>query len=111
MDEIASEIGCKPNLRKLFVEDPKLAVQCLVGPCLPAQYRIHGPGTWKGAKDALLGGWDRTLAPMKSSNIFPKNAGKDQGIHSDISITLPRWMTSYLFLFIIFMVFFCTCIL
>jgi dimethylaniline monooxygenase (N-oxide forming) len=47
MDEIAEQIGCKPNIKHLFKEDPKLALHCLCGPCFPAQYRLRGPGKWR----------------------------------------------------------------
>lgn len=52
-DEIASEVGCKPDLCRLFVSDPVLALRCFFGPCTPAQYRLMGPGTWVGAKKAI----------------------------------------------------------
>ena len=52
-DEIAELVGCRPNLVKLFFQDPFLAIKCLFGPCVPAQYRLMGPGTWKGAKNAI----------------------------------------------------------
>lgn len=43
MDDIASEIGVKPNMLSLCREDPLFAVRCFFGPCVPAQYRLHGP--------------------------------------------------------------------
>ena len=52
-DELANEIGCKPNFVKLFFSDPGLALQCFFGPCTPSQYRLMGPGTWAGAKKAI----------------------------------------------------------
>ncbi|EDO32021.1 predicted protein, partial [Nematostella vectensis] len=42
-DELATLIGCKPSLWKLFVTDPTLAIQCLFGPCTPPQFRLVGP--------------------------------------------------------------------
>ena len=52
-DEIASEVGCKPNMGKLLFSDPALALRCFFGPCTPAQYRLMGPGVWAGAKKAI----------------------------------------------------------
>lgn len=52
-DELASEVGCKPNLCKLVFSDPALALRCFFGPCTPAQFRLMGPGAWKGAKKAI----------------------------------------------------------
>jgi len=43
-DELATEVGCKPNLYKLLFSDPTLALRCFFGPCTPAQYRLMGPG-------------------------------------------------------------------
>lgn len=43
MDDIASEIGVKPNMMNLLREEPLFAVRCFFGPCVPAQYRLHGP--------------------------------------------------------------------
>ena len=52
-DELANEIGCKPNFVKLFFSDPALALRCFFGPCTPVQFRILGPGAWAGAKKAI----------------------------------------------------------
>ena len=52
-DEIASEVGCKPDLWRLFFSDPALALRCFFGPCTPAQYRLMGPNAWAGAKKAI----------------------------------------------------------
>ena len=38
---------------KLFLSDPVLAFRCLFGPCTPSQYRLVGPGSWVGAKQAI----------------------------------------------------------
>lgn len=43
MDDIANEIGVRPNMTSLLTEDPLFAVRCFFGPCVPAQYRLHGP--------------------------------------------------------------------
>ena len=53
MDEIAELIGAKPNLWHLTKTDSALALRCYFGPCLPAQYRLMGPGAWGGAADTI----------------------------------------------------------
>ncbi|KAG9468507.1 hypothetical protein GDO78_022589 [Eleutherodactylus coqui] len=63
MDEIAEEIGCKPNVKKLFLTDPKLAWEMFFGPCAPYQYRLSGPGKWKDARKAILTMHDRIVKP------------------------------------------------
>ena len=52
-DELATEVGRKPNLYKLLFNDPALALRCFFGPCTPVQYRLMGPGAWEGAKKAI----------------------------------------------------------
>ncbi|KFW76863.1 Dimethylaniline monooxygenase [N-oxide-forming] 5, partial [Phalacrocorax carbo] len=54
MDELACQVGVKPNLLALFLTDPKLALEVLFGPCTPYQYRLRGPGKWPGAREAIL---------------------------------------------------------
>ena len=53
MDEIAELIGAKPNLWHVAKQDWSLALRCFFGPCLPAQFRLQGPGAWKGAPAAI----------------------------------------------------------
>lgn len=66
MDELASQIGVKPNIPLLFLTDPKLALQVYFGPCSPYQFRLSGPGKWDGARDAILTQWDRTLKATRT---------------------------------------------
>ncbi|XP_069136296.1 flavin-containing monooxygenase 5-like [Argopecten irradians] len=72
MDDVASQFGAKPNLCRMLYEDPYLAINCIFGPCLPAQYRIEGPGKWNGAKSSILNAMGRYSASMKSK-VMPKN--------------------------------------
>lgn len=51
---------------RLALTDPKIAYQCYFGPCTPYQFRLHGPGQWKGARNAILTVWDRTLKPLQT---------------------------------------------
>ncbi|NWR19883.1 FMO5 monooxygenase, partial [Emberiza fucata] len=54
MDDLARQLGVKPNLLSLFVTDPKIAMEVAFGPCTPYQYRLRGPGAWAGARAAIL---------------------------------------------------------
>ncbi|KAG9466621.1 hypothetical protein GDO78_016353 [Eleutherodactylus coqui] len=69
MDEVAEEIGCKPNVKKLLLSDPKLAWELLFGPCTPYQYRLSGPGKWKDARKAILTQYERIIKPTKTRTI------------------------------------------
>ncbi|XP_052056807.1 flavin-containing monooxygenase 5-like [Apodemus sylvaticus] len=66
MDEIASELGVKPNLLSLLLWDIKLAKEIFWGPCTPYQYRLQGPGKWAGARAAILTQRDRILKPLRT---------------------------------------------
>ncbi|XP_070797000.1 dimethylaniline monooxygenase [N-oxide-forming] 4-like isoform X3 [Pituophis catenifer annectens] len=66
MDEIAVCIGVKPNVPLLLLQDPKLALKILFGPCTSYQYRLCGPGKWEKARNAILTQWDRVLKPLKT---------------------------------------------
>ncbi|GIY97583.1 flavin-containing monooxygenase 5 [Caerostris extrusa] len=71
MDELSSMFGAKPSLLKLAITDPRLFWACLNGPCLPYQYRLQGPHTWPGARDAILTCEERVYAPLNSNGIKP----------------------------------------
>ncbi|KAL1481895.1 hypothetical protein MTO96_015211 [Rhipicephalus appendiculatus] len=58
MDEMAELVGCKPRLGRLLLTDPALAWACVFGPCLPYQYRLHGPGPWPRARQQILDFWE-----------------------------------------------------
>ncbi|VDK59583.1 unnamed protein product [Anisakis simplex] len=65
MDELASLIGAKPNLTKLFLTDPKLAWKVLFGPAVSYIYRIQGPHRWSDARQAIMTVQERCLAPTQ----------------------------------------------
>ncbi|NXN94440.1 FMO5 monooxygenase, partial [Rhinopomastus cyanomelas] len=67
MDELACQLGVKPNLLTLFLTDPKLALEVVLGPCTPYQYRLHGPGKWAGAREAILTQQQRVVRALRST--------------------------------------------
>lgn len=69
MDELAELVGCKPNISRLLLQDPRLALQVLFGPCTPYQFRLTGPGQWKGARDAILTQWDRVITHLHTRKL------------------------------------------
>ncbi|XP_039547907.1 si:dkey-239i20.2 isoform X2 [Pimephales promelas] len=66
MDELAKQVGVRPSILKLLLTDPRLALNIIFGPCTPYQFRLHGPGRWEGARQAILTQWDRVTAPLKT---------------------------------------------
>ncbi|XP_067388601.1 flavin-containing monooxygenase 5-like [Emydura macquarii macquarii] len=66
VDELASLLGVKPNLLRLFLTDPQLALEVLFGPCTPAQFRLTGPGRWDGARKSILTQRQRIIKATKT---------------------------------------------
>ncbi|XP_040215685.1 flavin-containing monooxygenase 5-like isoform X3 [Rana temporaria] len=75
MDELATLLGVKPDLLRLFATDPSLGFQVLFGPCTPYQFRLMGPGRWSGAKNAIMTQWNRIIKPTKTRTL--KNSTQD----------------------------------
>ncbi|XP_055932198.1 flavin-containing monooxygenase 5-like [Argiope bruennichi] len=63
-DDIASEIGAKPNLVKMLFTDTRLFFKLFFGPHLPYQYRLQGPHSWDGARDAIMTAEERIFYPL-----------------------------------------------
>ncbi|GFU28794.1 dimethylaniline monooxygenase 2 [Nephila pilipes] len=63
-DDIASQFGAKPDLWKLFFTDIKLFSRIIFGPSLSYQYRLQGPHSWEGAREAIMTCEDRVLWPV-----------------------------------------------
>ncbi|XP_065290178.2 flavin-containing monooxygenase 5-like [Dermacentor albipictus] len=68
VEELAKIIGVKPNYFKLLLTDPKVYYALVTSPVLNYQYRLEGPHSWKGARDAILGFQDRMRAPLRRRN-------------------------------------------
>ncbi|GFT88498.1 dimethylaniline monooxygenase 5 [Nephila pilipes] len=64
-DELAEQMGVKPDFFKMAVTDPKLFWALFTGPSLPYQYRLQGPHSWPGARDAILTYKKRLVAPLQ----------------------------------------------
>ncbi|CAK6439544.1 unnamed protein product [Pipistrellus nathusii] len=69
IDELLTDINAKPNLLSMFLTDPRLAWAIFFGPCTPYQFRLTGPGKWKGARNAILNQWDRTLKATRTRTV------------------------------------------
>ena len=67
-DELAGIIGAKPSVWKLLLSDPILALSIFFGPSCPYQYRLMGPGSWGGARDALLTVDKRIWSPFNQQS-------------------------------------------
>ncbi|XP_010219729.1 PREDICTED: dimethylaniline monooxygenase [N-oxide-forming] 5-like, partial [Tinamus guttatus] len=74
MDELADQLGVRPNLLSLFLTDPRLAAEVLLGPCSPYQYRLRGPGRWHGARSAILTQRQRIIKPLQTRQVVGDTA-------------------------------------
>ncbi|KAJ8388457.1 hypothetical protein AAFF_G00133330 [Aldrovandia affinis] len=83
MDDLAQQVGVRPNFLGLLLRDPRLGLSVLLGPCTPYQYRLCGPGQWAGARQAILTQWERIAKPMKTRPV-PEPVRPS---------TLPLWLT------------------
>ncbi|KAH7968058.1 hypothetical protein HPB52_005543 [Rhipicephalus sanguineus] len=63
MDQLSSEIGARPNIPKYFFTDNEL-FRALLGPCVPYQFRLEGPHSWPGARQAILDSRHRVMYPL-----------------------------------------------
>ncbi|XP_042905007.1 flavin-containing monooxygenase 5 [Parasteatoda tepidariorum] len=68
-DEIAEQIGAKPNFYKMLFTDPQLLFKLIFGPSVPYQYRLQGPHPWEGAREAIMKCDERVLWPLKRNDV------------------------------------------
>ena len=85
-----TEVGCKPNLVKLFFSDPALALKCFFGPCTPPQFRIMGPNAWEGAKKAIKDAPGNVIYATKTRALKQKEdkGNKSVSLHLKLLILL-----------------------
>ncbi|XP_074044704.1 flavin-containing monooxygenase 5 [Macrotis lagotis] len=94
MEDLAEVVGVRPNLLSLAFTDPKLAYHMLFGPCTPLQYRVHGPGKWAGARNAILTVNDRIQKPLMT-RVMKKND------HNSSKVMVGKLMLAVAFISII----------
>uniref|UniRef100_A0A3P9JMG4 Flavin-containing monooxygenase n=1 Tax=Oryzias latipes TaxID=8090 RepID=A0A3P9JMG4_ORYLA len=87
MDSLAEKVGVKPNVLKLFLRDPKLALEVFLGPCTPYQYRLSGPGQWTGARQAILTQWQRVTQPFRTRVVPEPESRTACGLRSLAALT------------------------
>ncbi|XP_022240820.1 dimethylaniline monooxygenase [N-oxide-forming] 5-like [Limulus polyphemus] len=98
MDEISSLISAKPKLFHLLLTDPILLWHCIFGPCLPYQYRLNGPHSWVGARNAILTYEDRIIGALKTRNSSKtKEPVQSQGLWKLLKIILYIILIVFIF--------------
>ncbi|KAK0400447.1 hypothetical protein QR680_015248 [Steinernema hermaphroditum] len=66
MDELAKLINVKPDLIKYSIKDPKLFRKLYFHGLVPYQYRLNGPHSWAGAREAILGFEERVFETTRT---------------------------------------------
>ncbi|CAJ0584989.1 unnamed protein product, partial [Mesorhabditis spiculigera] len=90
MDELADLIGCRLDMKQLFMSDFSLGMRALFGPNVAYTYRLQGPHKWAGAREAIMSAADRVA---KATNIKYKHP-----------TTMETWRNS-LIIIVIFAIF------
>ncbi|KAJ8039240.1 Dimethylaniline monooxygenase [N-oxide-forming] 2 [Holothuria leucospilota] len=88
-DELTSEMGCYPSLKKLFVTDPKLAAKVLFAPVTPFTYRLLGPHSWSGARDAVTNVWDACMTGIQGKPSVMRQTKSKSSALWIVMISLP----------------------
>lgn len=91
MDELAELAGVKPDMLSTFINDPPLFAKCFFGPCLPYQYRLEGPDSWSGAREAIMSYDDRIVGALDTRHCSKqqmKNASFVKFLMACLSITM-----------------------
>ncbi|XP_071043405.1 flavin-containing monooxygenase 5-like [Parasteatoda tepidariorum] len=99
-DELAEEIGVKPNFWKIAFTDPKLFWALLFGPSLSYQYRLQGPHSWDGARNAILTYKDRIMTPLQRPG-HQKTENKKQLMNMRLIIKLLFLLPFLYFFFLV----------
>ncbi|XP_053325301.1 dimethylaniline monooxygenase [N-oxide-forming] 2-like [Spea bombifrons] len=89
LDELASQIKVKPNILKLLLTDPVLALKVFFGPLNSYQYRLTGPGKWAGARDAIMTQWDRIEKPLRTRGKREKSCSP---VLTRLSLSILPWI-------------------
>ena len=82
------QIGCRPDIFKLFLKDPIFGFHCLFGPCAPYQYRLMGPECWDGAKKALEDVPKNIVFPTRTRVVKKENDGRRAYLYILLFLTI-----------------------
>ncbi|KAK7098948.1 flavin-containing monooxygenase 2-like [Littorina saxatilis] len=86
-DNIATELGIKPNWWHFCLQgDVKMALAVLLGPAHPFHYRLVGPHTWDGARDAIFSAYRETVFATQHRKVAIEE-GKERGGSGEL-----RWL-------------------
>lgn len=83
-DDLAADIGCLPNLLSLAFSDPVLALHMLLSPAVPPTYRLVGPKSWNGAREAVMKCWEKNISGTRGRVV--ESSRKESGTYLKLVI-------------------------
>jgi dimethylaniline monooxygenase (N-oxide forming) len=69
MDDIAKEIGVYPDFKKYLFSDLPLFLKLVFGTTLSYHYRLDGPHSWSGARNAIMESDNRTKFALNPNDV------------------------------------------
>uniref|UniRef100_A0A8R1TWY5 Flavin-containing monooxygenase n=1 Tax=Onchocerca volvulus TaxID=6282 RepID=A0A8R1TWY5_ONCVO len=95
MDEIAEQIGCKPNLKKYIFTEPSFCFRLFIGANAPYVYRLEGPGSWDKAKETLITLPERVKTPLKNRECRMKRYKRRGRIEEYFRYVSMKWLAGW----------------
>ncbi|CEF60893.1 Flavin monooxygenase FMO family and Flavin monooxygenase (FMO) 5 family and Dimethylaniline monooxygenase, N-oxide-forming family and Flavin monooxygenase-like family-containing protein [Strongyloides ratti] len=95
MDELAEMIGCKPPLKYYFWNDFKFFLRLYIGANVPYVYRLTGPHSWDGAKNAIENVPTRVKKPIKNRECRIRKHKRRGVINEYFRYISMKWIAGY----------------
>jgi dimethylaniline monooxygenase (N-oxide forming) len=97
IDDIAKEIGVYPDFKKYLFSDLQLFLKLVFGTTLSYHYRLDGPHSWSGARNAIMEADNRIKYGLN-----PNNVDKSSTYFNANAYIIIISLVSILFAFLIF---------
>ncbi|KAK0411603.1 hypothetical protein QR680_005739 [Steinernema hermaphroditum] len=95
MDEIAELVGCKPPLDQIFYSDPKFWWRLWKGANVPYVYRLVGPHSWEGAREAIEETPWRVKRPLKNRECRMRKHKKRGVLNEYFRYASMKWLSGW----------------
>ncbi|KAI1723981.1 flavin-binding monooxygenase-like domain-containing protein [Ditylenchus destructor] len=95
MDELAMLVGCKPPLVDTLLKDPRFALRLFVGANAPYVYRLIGPHSWQGARNAIWTMPERVKFPLKNRQCRTRRHKKRGTLDEYFRYGSMKWIAMY----------------
>ncbi|CAD5225267.1 unnamed protein product [Bursaphelenchus okinawaensis] len=95
MDEIAEAIGAKPDLQQIFYTDFRFFLRLFLGGNLPYVYRLVGPNSWEGARQAVWEAPLRVKKPLKNRQCKTRRHKRRGTLDEYFRYVSCKWIAFY----------------